>query len=71
VPVADACNPSYSGGREQEYHSSNPAWENSSLRPYLKEHFIKIGLVEWFKVKALKKKVTLFSPLVSESGNRR
>jgi hypothetical protein len=26
---------------------------NSSVRPYLKEPFTKIGLVEWLKVKAL------------------
>jgi hypothetical protein len=28
--VAHACNPSYSGGRGQEDHSSKPAWANSS-----------------------------------------
>jgi hypothetical protein len=27
--VAHACNPSYSGGRDQEDHSSKPAWANS------------------------------------------
>jgi hypothetical protein len=25
--VAHACNPSYSGGRNQEAHGSKPAWE--------------------------------------------
>jgi hypothetical protein len=27
--VAQACNPSYSGGRDQEDHSLKPAWANS------------------------------------------
>jgi hypothetical protein len=36
VPVADACNPSYPGGRDQEDHGSKPAQANSSERPYLK-----------------------------------
>jgi hypothetical protein len=30
VPVAHACNPSYSGGRNQEDCSLKPAWANSS-----------------------------------------
>jgi hypothetical protein len=34
--VAKPCNPSYSGGRDQEDRSSKPAWANSSKRPYLK-----------------------------------
>jgi hypothetical protein len=46
VPVAHACNPSYSGGRDQEEQSSKPARENSSLST-------KNGLVGWLKVKAL------------------
>jgi hypothetical protein len=46
--VAYACNPSYSGIRDQEDHSSKPG-----RTPYLKIHFTKIGLVEWLKVKAL------------------
>jgi hypothetical protein len=29
VPVAHTCNPSYSGGSDQEDHSSKPAWANS------------------------------------------
>jgi hypothetical protein len=41
VPVAHAYSPSYSGGRDQEAHSSNPAQTNSSLRPYLEKPFIK------------------------------
>jgi hypothetical protein len=30
APVAHACNPSYSGGRDQEVHSSKPAQANST-----------------------------------------
>jgi hypothetical protein len=33
MPVAHACNPSYSGGRGQEDHSSIPAKENRSQNP--------------------------------------
>jgi hypothetical protein len=49
--MAHACNPSYSGGKDQEVHSSKPALANSS--PYLEKPFTKIGLMEWLKVKAL------------------
>jgi hypothetical protein len=41
VPVAQASDPSYSGGRDQENHGLKPAWANSSVRPYLKNTFIK------------------------------
>jgi hypothetical protein len=51
--MAHACNPSFSGGRDQEDHSLKPTWANSSTRPYLKKPFTKIGLVKWLKVKAL------------------
>jgi hypothetical protein len=51
--VIHTCNPHYSGGRDQESCSSKPAQANSSVRPYLKTPFTKIGLVEWLKVKAL------------------
>jgi hypothetical protein len=51
--VAHACNPRYSGGRDQEDCSSKPAQANSSARPYLKKPFTKIRLVEWLKVKVL------------------
>jgi hypothetical protein len=34
--VTDTCNPSYSGGRDQEDRSSKPAQARSS-RPYLKK----------------------------------
>jgi hypothetical protein len=37
--VAQACNRSYSGGRDQEDHSSKPAWANSSQDPILKKFF--------------------------------
>jgi hypothetical protein len=33
VPVAHTCNPSYSGGRNQEDRGSKPAWANSSQDP--------------------------------------
>jgi hypothetical protein len=35
------CNPSYSGGRDQEDHSSKPAQASSSARPYLEKPFKK------------------------------
>jgi hypothetical protein len=35
--VAQACNPSYSRGRDQEDHGSKPAGANSSVRPYLQK----------------------------------
>jgi hypothetical protein len=36
VPVAHACNPSYSGGRDQETHSSRQTLANSSPDPISK-----------------------------------
>jgi hypothetical protein len=53
APVAHTCNPSYSGGRDQEDCSSKPPQAKSLARPYLKEPFIKIWLVECLEVKAL------------------
>jgi hypothetical protein len=44
APVAHACNPSYSGDRNQEDHGSKPAQANSSQEPYLEKPFTKIGL---------------------------
>jgi hypothetical protein len=41
VPVAHACNPSYSGGRDQEDHSLKPAWANSSCDSILKKPITK------------------------------
>jgi hypothetical protein len=51
--VAHTCNPSYSGGGDQENCGLKPAWANSSSRLYLDKTFTKIGLAEWLKVKAL------------------
>jgi hypothetical protein len=36
VLVAHACNPSYSGGRDQEDRGLKPAWANSSRDPISK-----------------------------------
>jgi hypothetical protein len=59
--VAHACNPSYSGGRDQEDRGSKPVWANSSWDPISKNpshthahththtHTHKIGLVECLK----------------------
>jgi hypothetical protein len=52
--VAHACNPSYSGGRDQEDHGSKPAQTNSSQDPILKKLITKIGLMKWLTVKALR-----------------
>jgi hypothetical protein len=35
--VAHVCNPSYSGGRDQEDCGSKPVWANSSTGPYLEK----------------------------------
>jgi hypothetical protein len=51
--VAHAYNPRYTGGREQEDHSSKAVWANSLRDPISEKLFTKIGLVEWLKVKAL------------------
>jgi hypothetical protein len=51
--MAHACNPGYSGGRDQEDYSSKPAQANSSRDPISKKICHKRGLVEWLKVKAL------------------
>jgi hypothetical protein len=54
--MAHACNPSYSGGRDQEDRGSKPAWVSSSLDLISKITITKKregGLVEWLKVKAL------------------
>jgi hypothetical protein len=39
--VAHACNPSYSGGRDQEDHSSKPAWANRLQDAILKKPITK------------------------------
>jgi hypothetical protein len=36
VPVTHSCNPSYSGGRDQEAQGSKPAWRNNSRDPISK-----------------------------------
>jgi hypothetical protein len=48
--VAYTHNHSYSGGRDQEDHSSKPAPENSSARPYFEKTHHKKGLAKWLKV---------------------
>jgi hypothetical protein len=44
-PMAQTCNPSFSGDRKQENHSSKPAWANGLRDPILKIP----GLVVWLK----------------------
>jgi hypothetical protein len=56
--VVHTCNPSYSGSRDQEDHSSKPARESTVFRArdstcQLFTQSQKIRLVEWLKVKAL------------------
>jgi hypothetical protein len=53
VLVAHTCNPSYSGGGDQEDCGSQPARANSSQDPISKNTQETKGLVEWLKVKAL------------------
>jgi hypothetical protein len=53
APVAHTCNPSYSGGRNQEDHGLMAAWANSLPDPILKKTHHKIWLVSWLKLKAL------------------
>jgi hypothetical protein len=43
VLMAHACNPSYSGGRDQEDQGSKPAWGSSSLDHILKKPITKKG----------------------------
>jgi hypothetical protein len=43
APVSHAYNPSCSGGRDQEDHSSKLAWENSSQDPISKKPITKMG----------------------------
>jgi hypothetical protein len=53
--VAHTCNPTYSGGRDQEDCGSKPAGANSLSDPILKKNppQEKDGMVEWLKVEAL------------------
>jgi hypothetical protein len=48
--AAHACNPSYSGGRDQGDHSSKPSQANSLWDPSWKNTHMTKGLVEWLKV---------------------
>jgi hypothetical protein len=48
--VAHACNPSYSGGRDQEDPVSKPAQANSSGELISNKPITKKGLVEWLKM---------------------
>jgi hypothetical protein len=57
--VAHICNPSYSGGRDQEDHGSKPVWANSLWDYILKIHITKKGLVEWLKIQALSANPTI------------
>jgi hypothetical protein len=50
VPVTHACNPSYSGGRDQEDRDLKPAWQivhGTLSQKNLHKKKKKIGLVEW------------------------
>jgi hypothetical protein len=48
--VAHTCNPSYSGGSDQEDCGSKPALGKQFQRPFLKKtHHKKKGLVAWLK----------------------
>jgi hypothetical protein len=53
APVAHACNPSYSGGRDQKDCSLKPVGQTVHKTPSPKKPITKIGLVEWLKGKAL------------------
>jgi hypothetical protein len=53
APVAFACNPSYSGGRDQEDRDLKPAQANSLRDTISEKNHHKKGLVEWLKVQAL------------------
>jgi hypothetical protein len=43
VPVTDACNYKYAGGRDQEDHGLKPDWASSSRDPNLKKKITKKG----------------------------
>jgi hypothetical protein len=78
VPVAHACYPSYSGGRDQEDRGWKPAQANSSLRPYLGKTFHKNraggvaqGEGSEFKPQYQKKKKKKKCPSYCREGNTR
>jgi hypothetical protein len=47
--VAHACNPSYSGGRDQKDHASKSAMGKQFERPYPRNSQYEEGLEEWLK----------------------
>jgi hypothetical protein len=49
APVAYTCNPSYSGGRDQEDCGSKPGWATVH-EPLSQKYLTQKGLVEWLKV---------------------
>jgi hypothetical protein len=54
VQVTHACNPGYSGGKDQEDQISKPAQANSLQDPISRKKIHhKKGLLEWHKVLAL------------------
>jgi hypothetical protein len=50
APLAHACNPSYSEGRDQKNHSLKSAQVNNSQDSILKKTHHRKGLVEWLNV---------------------
>jgi hypothetical protein len=52
APVAHSCNPSYSGGTDQEDCGLKPAWTNSS-ETLSRKYPSQKRWVEWLKVKDL------------------
>jgi hypothetical protein len=74
MPRAHACNPSYSGGRDQEDCGSKPARANRSVRPYLEKTYHKKrasgvaqGVSPEFKTQVLQKKKKVFKFMETES----
>jgi hypothetical protein len=60
--LANACNLTYAGSRDQEDLSLKPAWANSLRDPISKKKkkiHCKKGLVEWLKVRPCTKPVPL------------
>jgi hypothetical protein len=50
APVAHACNPSYSGGRNQEDCSLKPAQQSSASKTLSRKNPSRKGLMEWLKM---------------------
>jgi hypothetical protein len=48
--VAQACNPSYSGGRDQKARLANSSRDPISKKHFMKKKSQEQELVEWFKV---------------------